>query len=179
MIAKKVQECCLLAQLSDKCAAAGIAQLLDSTASALGQDLSTANCVHSATDLLWSDGLDAVRQLFARERQVNPNSPPLGSYFDLASLQDVIWYCDWKGLGAQDVALQPPPKVPVAQLCALLGVPLAKQPAVVQQLRQADLPLLQHAVLPTYMTAVVTVMSSQLPGLDIAQRHARGELLAT
>ena len=160
----------------DKYACAGIAQMLDSTASASGQDVSTANCVHSAADLLWSDGLDAVRQLLAKDRQVDLDSPPLGATFELASLQDVTWFCAWKGLGAQDVALQPPPKVPVAQLCALLGVPGAEQPAVVQQLRRTDLPLLQQAVLPTYLPAVVMVMSSQLPGLDLAQRHAQKEL---
>lgn len=156
---------------------AGVAQSLDSIASALGKHVSTANCIHSASDLLWTDGLDAVRQLLAKERQVDVDSPLLGSSFELSSLQDVTWYCAWKGLGPQDIALQPPPKVPVAQLCALLGVPLAEQPAVSQQLRQADLPLLQQAVLPNYLTAVVTVMSNQLPDLDISQRHARGELL--
>lgn len=168
------QTCCVMC-CHGRPYAAGVAQVLGSTASALGADF-TASCVHSAADLLWNDGLDTVRQLLATDRQLNTSSPPLGRFFELSSLQDVTRYCAWKGLGAQDAALQPPPRVPVAQLCALLGVPPASQAAAVEQLRQADLPLLQQAVLPTYMTAVAAVISHQLPGLDIAQRHAQGEV---
>lgn len=143
---------------------------------ASGQSKAAASCVHSAADLLWTDGLDSIRQLFVKGTNVSTDSQLLGASFDLETLHDVAWYCAWKEFGGDTSFLLPAPKVRIAELCAGLGVPVAKQPEAMQQLRQQDLQLLQQVVLPEYLMGVVTMLDAQLPGLDILARGERNEL---
>ena len=150
--------------------------MLGNVDTASGKTKPTAGCLHNAADLLWTDGLESIRQLFAKDRYVDTGSQPLGSSFGLSTLQDVAWYCTWQGHAGDTTILQPVPKVQVSEVCRLIGVPVSEQPKAVQQLRRPDLQLLQQTVLPEYLMGVVIVLDTQLPGLDIAKRHKQDEL---
>ena len=133
--------------------------------------------IHSASDLLWTDGLHDMRLLSAGiASHTAVDAQPVGSSFALASLQDLTWYCEYKGLSAQEAVLLPVPVVQVSELLAVLGMPKAEHKAAMQHLTKAALPMLQQMALPDYLSNAVAVIEEQLSGLGIAEQHLQGKL---
>ena len=135
--------------------------------------------IHSASDLMWTDGLHEMRQLFASTAEEKAvEGKLLGTSFTLTSLQDLAWYCEWKGLSVQHAVLLPVPVVQVSELLDVLGVPKAQHRSAMQQLRKADLPALQQMVVPEYLAEVVAIIDQQIPGIGLAKQHSHNELFA-
>lgn len=131
--------------------------------------------IHSAADLLWTDGLDVVRHLVCSRDAKSP-SKALGSSFELHSLRDIAWFCKWKGLSdSEDVNIS---AVQVVDLLAPLGIPKAHQQAVVEKLDEADVPLLQQVALGDFTSNIVDMIDCQLSGLGIRELYQQQQLFA-
>lgn len=130
--------------------------------------------IHSATDLLWTDGLDALRYLC--EAAHRPGTV-LGPSVTLRSSADLAWYARWKGL-PEDHAFEALPKIEVSKLLEQLDVPVSEQQIVIQKLKQEDVRLLQQLVLPDFLDNAVQIIDSQLPGLDVEQLYRQHKLFA-
>ena len=129
--------------------------------------------VHSAADMLWTDGLDALRHLFSPRQATSSNK--MHTSYQLSSLQELAWYCEWKGL-QRDATIAAMPCVQVAEILTGLGMPKAEQKAAVQQLTTDDIPVLMQVALKAYLSDAVEIIDSQLPGLNIKQLYERHEL---
>lgn len=130
--------------------------------------------IHDAASLLWTDGLDALRHLFAR--QTTGKGFPL-DMLNVKSLCDLAWYCEWKEM-PNDAVFAAMPRFSMTEVVTSLGVPKTEQEAAIQQLTLKDIPMLQQVVLSRYLSEVVDIIDSQLPGLNIKQLHEQHKLFA-
>ncbi len=141
---------------------------------------------YDALDLMWLDGLDDVRAMI-RPAQPTHGPPastssvqhePIPFQWRCSSLEELQWYCKWKGIASDQQTFGDLPLVSTSQLLIQLGVPQQQLQAILAQMAPGSLACLRRAVLPAFKREVVALIAEQLPGLALLSKLDCNQLFA-
>eukprot|EP00245_Coleochaete_scutata_P015651 TRINITY_DN7067_c0_g1_i1.p1 TRINITY_DN7067_c0_g1~~TRINITY_DN7067_c0_g1_i1.p1 ORF type:complete len:521 (+),score=107.24 TRINITY_DN7067_c0_g1_i1:277-1839(+) len=118
-------------------------------------------------NVVWEDGLDTIRDVFAEEREGHNAIEAL----KVATLSDLLWYKEWKHLGLDTLVSQIPSQVSVQQVLTELGVPVGRK----WGLDMDSMEKLKELVLPSFRCRVEGLLTKELESLGAEVRIAVGD----
>lgn len=127
---------------------------------------------YDAQDLMWTNGLDELRAMFT-----SPSGSQLPICWKCCNLDQLQWYCLWKGLPL-DTSFQELPYVYTFDLLRDLGVADVDLKSAAASLPASSSAVLCQAVLPKFRQDAVAIMASQLPHLQLPDKMSGGLLFA-
>ena len=131
----------------------------------MGESLSPVSTItYAALNVMWLDGLDDIRHVQTSAKG-NDKADHVSIKWTCRSLDELQWYCAWKGLPSESHHFAELPKVHLSDLIWQLGVPENEVQGIVSKLPNDALSALQRAVLPGFVHEAVELMADQLPEL--------------
>lgn len=137
----------------------------------LSEAKSTASTItYDAADLMWDDGLDAIREIDTSAQMLHNAQDKLPIKWRCSTADEMQWYCHWKGLSGCDHQFTELPKVFLSDLLWQLGVPEEQIDVMATNVGRAVLPAIYQAVLPDFVAEAVGYMADQLPELQLVDK---------